>query len=71
MIISLFLINSFYFLAPWKPNAVVLIKEDNNIENEGTAIMCSSQKQPSRRTLNKRCSENMQQIYRQTPIPEV
>ena len=28
------------------------------------------QKQPSRGVLNKRCSENMQQIYRRTPMPK-
>ena len=27
------------------------------------------QKQPSRGALRKRCSENMQQIYRRTPMP--
>ena len=27
-------------------------------------------KQPSRRVLKKRCSENMQQMYRKTPMPE-
>ena len=29
---------------------------------------CSSQKQPLRGVLRKRCSENMQQIYRRTPF---
>ena len=29
----------------------------------------SIQKQPSRGVLRKRCSENMQQIYRRTPMP--
>ena len=28
------------------------------------------QKQPPRRVLSKRCSENMQQIYRRTPMPK-
>ena len=28
------------------------------------------QKQPSRDVLRKRCSENMQQIYRRTPMPK-
>ena len=28
------------------------------------------QKQPSRGVLRKRCSENMQQIYRRTPVPK-
>ena len=30
----------------------------------------SSQKQPSRGILRKKCSENMQQIYRRTPMPK-
>ena len=30
----------------------------------------SIQKQPSRGTLRKRCSENMQQMYRRTPMPK-
>ena len=29
-----------------------------------------SQKQPSRGVFSKRCSENMQQIYRRTPMPK-
>ena len=29
-----------------------------------------TQKQPSRGVLWKRCSENMQQIYKRTPMPE-
>ena len=34
-----------------------------------TMIDCTSvQKQPSRGVLSKRCSENMQQIYRRTPM---
>ena len=28
------------------------------------------QKQPSRGVLKKRCSENIQQIYRRTPVPK-
>ena len=28
------------------------------------------QKQPSRGVLKKSCSENMQQIYRKTPVPK-
>ena len=29
-----------------------------------------TQKQPHRGVLKKRCSENMQQIYRRTPMPK-
>ena len=32
--------------------------------------MIMTQKQPSRGVLRKRCSENMQQIYRITPMPK-
>ena len=31
---------------------------------------CTKQKQPSRGVLKKRCSENMQQIFRRTPMPK-
>ena len=32
--------------------------------------MITHQKQPTRGVLKKRCSENMQQIYRRTPMPK-
>ena len=32
--------------------------------------ICKYQKQPSRGILRKRCSENMQKIYRRTPMPK-
>ena len=32
--------------------------------------LTSIQKQPSRGVFSKRCSENMQQIYRRTPMPK-
>ena len=38
---------------------------------EQTKLLSSDdQKQPSRSVLIKRCSENMQQIYRRTPMPK-
>ena len=33
-------------------------------------INCIVQQQPSRGVLRRRCSENMQQIYRKTPMPK-
>ena len=36
----------------------------------GIILMIYTQKQPSRGDLKKRCSENMQQIYRVTPMPK-
>ena len=36
----------------------------------GPDILMNVQKQPSRSVLRKRCSENMQQIYRRTPMPK-
>ena len=41
------------------------------IANEKTSLISNEklQKQPSRSVLRKRCSENMQQIYRRTPMP--
>ena len=35
-----------------------------------TAKKLNIQKQPHRGVLSKRCSENMQQIYRRTPMPK-
>ena len=46
------------------------------IESETVFLACLSflkfhfQKQPSRGVLRKRCSENMRQIYRRTPMPK-
>ena len=34
------------------------------------SVVIRNQKQPSRAVLGKRCSENMQQIYRRTPMPK-
>ena len=39
-------------------------------KNVPTTKKQSIQKQPSRRVLRKRCSGNMQQIYRRTPMPK-
>ena len=35
-----------------------------------TKIDCNQQKQPFRGVLRKRCSENMQQMYRKKPMPK-
>ena len=40
------------------------------VSSENSFINSKSQKQPSRGVLSKRCSENMQQIYRRTPMPK-
>ena len=37
---------------------------------QSIAVSSKSQKQPSRCVPRKRCSENMQQIYRRTPMPK-
>ena len=39
-------------------------------ENQSLFQLSSLQKQPSRGVLRKRCSENMRQIYRRTPMPK-
>ena len=39
------------------------------IKDMSFSFMCNIQKQPLRGVLMKRCSENMQQIYRRTPMP--
>ena len=36
----------------------------------GTFDLCKWQKQPPRDVPKKRCSENMEQIYRRTPMPK-
>ena len=36
----------------------------------GNFVYRTEQKQPSRGVLRKRCSENMQQIYRRIPMPK-
>ena len=36
----------------------------------GTFDFCKWQKQPPRDVPKKRCSENMEQIYRRTPMPK-
>ena len=40
------------------------------IKHKWLYLTMESQKQPSRGVLSKMCSENMQQIYRRTPMPE-
>ena len=50
-------------------------KYDRDIRHErvklqNIMIFFSTQKQPSRGVFIKRCSENMQQIYRRTPTPK-
>ena len=40
------------------------------ISNNKPSGKVNIQKQPSRGVLRKRCSENMQQIYRRTPMPK-
>ena len=42
----------------------------NNINNINNIKQTTYQNQPSRGVLKKRCSENMQQIYRRTPMPK-
>ena len=49
----------------WKYNLVLLANEKNLLFS---GIVNSSQKQPPRGVFKKRCSENMQTIYRRTPM---
>ena len=48
------------------PNLVLNVQETN----ECLKNLCSGQKQPPRCFLWERCSENMLQIYRRTPMPK-
>ena len=42
-----------------------------NINDKVNVLLENQQKQPSRGVLRKRCSENMSQIYRTTPMPRI
>ena len=42
-----------------------------NINDKVNVLLENQQKQPSRGVLRKRCSENMPQIYRTTPMPRI
>ena len=45
--------------------------QSTNIFHMRTSLQANEiQKQPSRGVLRKRCSENMEQIYRRTPLPK-
>ena len=44
------------------------LKNDNN--DDRIAGNNDNQKQPPRAVLKKSCSENMQQVYRRTPMPK-
>ena len=41
-----------------------------NVKSKRTVVPSIVQKQSSKDVLGKRCSENMQQIYRRTPTPK-
>ena len=54
---------------------IFLMHETKNLRMDQVTFFQGSlpkimQKQPSRGVLRKRCSENMQQIYRRTPMPK-
>ena len=44
--------------------------DDKYLLVSGNLVTAVGQKQPSRAVLRRRCSENMQQIYRRTPMPK-
>ena len=48
-----------HFSITWSHTIFLMVSGTNSV-----------QKQPSRRVLRKRCFENMQQIYRRTPMPK-
>ena len=48
----------------------VLSQLENVIHNIRAVLMSKFPKQPSRGVLRKRCFQNMQQIYRRTPMPK-
>ena len=57
-------INVYFFcICKSKYNDIQVVRlEDQN-------YLYAIQKQPPRRVLSKRCPENMQQVYRRTPMP--
>ena len=60
---SLFYENKLYWIMLKK--IVIVVVDDDDDE-----LFCGIQKQPLRGVPRKRCSENMQQIYRRTPMPK-
>ena len=65
------LLNVFSIWCTWSH---MIIRVDKchtfGIMKEKTISIQTKQKQPSRNVHSKRCSENMQQIYRRTPMPK-
>ena len=70
-----FSINKYLFkqnLLCWKFDDVLLRleKKSENLMQINSRYFSKMQKQPARCVPRKRCSENMQQIYRRTPMPK-
>ena len=59
--------NNTYFIT--KICLRALVRSDHDCSRYGCTDYDCRQKQPVRVVLRKRCSENMQQIYRRTPMP--
>ena len=54
----------------WPEQKKIKFSSENiKYDTRNYAISINDQKQPSRGVLKKRCCENMQQIYRRTPMP--
>ena len=51
-------------------NFVLFLVNGLSTRNHGESTKCTCQKQPFRGFVLKRCSENMEQIYRRTPMPK-
>ena len=55
----------------WPEQKKIKFSSENiKYDTRNYAISINDQKQPSRGVLKKRCCENMQQIYRRTPLPK-
>ena len=50
--------------------SIRLFKFSKHFRYSGICTLRNFEKQPSRGVLRKRCSENIQQIYRRTPMPK-
>ena len=46
------------------------IRDERGVKRPSRQVKNNMEKQPSRCVLGKRCSENIQQIYRRTPMPK-
>ena len=65
------LVDNTYWMVAFKIHVSdTLLSEETPNKSNSKIWKPFLQKQPSRGVLKKRCSENMQQIYKRTPMPK-